>query len=110
MPFRTTFSDCSGGRDQEHRKGHSGPVAGSMESRIWREKVMLVYHVSHMEDGALAKDMLEELVTKLQGLAGDVKRLCSAFPLRSRIHSRQKLEDRLITSWSKKYVVGEMTQ
>ena len=75
-----------------------------MESRIWREKIMFVYHIGH---GALAKVMLEELVTKLQGLAGDVKRLCSAFPLRSRI--RQKSGDRLITSWSKKYVVGEMT-
>ena len=32
----------------------------SMESRVWREKIMLIYHVSHLEDGDLAKDMLEE--------------------------------------------------
>ena len=23
----------------------------SMESRVWREKIMLIYHVSHLEDG-----------------------------------------------------------
>ena len=34
----------------------------SMESRIWREKIMLVYHVSHLDEGSLAKDMLEEQV------------------------------------------------
>ena len=34
-----------------------------MESRVWREKIMLIYHVSHLEDGDLAKDMLEEQVS-----------------------------------------------
>ena len=49
----------------------------SMESRIWREKIMLVYHVSHLDEGSLAKDMLEEQVANnWQGLASEVNDLC----------------------------------
>ena len=49
----------------------------SMESRIWREKIMLVYHVSQLDEGSLAKDMLEEQVANnWQGLASEVNDLC----------------------------------
>ena len=34
----------------------------SRESRIWCEKIMLIFRISHLEDGDLAKDMLEEQV------------------------------------------------
>ena len=50
----------------------------SMESRIWREKIMLllIYHVSRLEDGDLAKDMLEEQVSNSwSGLAKEVDQL-----------------------------------
>ena len=48
----------------------------SMESRIWREKIMLIYHVSHLEDGDLAKDMLEEQVSNdWPGLVKEVDKL-----------------------------------
>ena len=51
----------------------------SMESRIWREKIMLVYHISHMEDGALAKEMMEEQVTnKWPGLVEEVNEMCAS--------------------------------
>ena len=51
----------------------------SMESRIWREKIMLVYHVSHLDEGSLAKDMLEEQVANnWQGLASEVSDLCQS--------------------------------
>ena len=51
----------------------------SMESRIWREKIMLVYHVSHLDEGSLAKDMLEEQVANnWKGLASEVSDLCQS--------------------------------
>ena len=51
----------------------------SMESRIWREKIMLVYHVSQLDEGSLAKDMLEEQVANnWQGLASEVSDLCQS--------------------------------
>ena len=51
----------------------------SMESRIWREKIMLVYHVSHLDEGSLAKDMFEEQVANnWQGLASEVSDLCQS--------------------------------
>ena len=42
----------------------------SMESRIWREKIMLIYHISHVEDGDLAKEMMEaqQLVKEVEEL------------------------------------------
>ena len=47
----------------------------SMESRIWCEKIMLIFHISHLEDGDLAKDMLEEQVANncegYENLKGD---------------------------------------
>ena len=48
----------------------------SMESRVWREKIMLIYHVSHLEDGDLAKDMLEEqMINNWPGLVKEVDEL-----------------------------------
>ena len=47
----------------------------SMESRTWREKIMLVYHISHMED----KEMMEEQVTnKWPGLVEEVNEMCAS--------------------------------
>ena len=51
----------------------------SMESRILRDKIMLVCHISHMEDGALAKEMMEEQVTnKWSGLVEEVNEMCAS--------------------------------
>ena len=48
----------------------------SMESKIKREKIMLIYYVSHLEDDDLAKDMLEEQVSNnWPGLAREVDKL-----------------------------------
>ena len=48
----------------------------SMESRVWREKIMLIYHVSHLEDGDLAKDMLgEQMINNWPGLVKEVDEL-----------------------------------
>ena len=48
----------------------------SMESRVWREKIMLIYHVSHLQDGDLAKDMLEEqMINNWPGLVKEVDEL-----------------------------------
>ena len=53
-----------------------------MESRIWREKIMLVYHVSHLDEGSLAKEMLEEQVgNNWPGLASEVSSLCQSMNL-----------------------------
>ena len=47
-----------------------------MESRIWREKIMLIYHISHLEDGDLAKEMMEEQITNnWPGLVKEVEEL-----------------------------------
>ena len=54
----------------------------SMESRIWREKIMLIYHVSHLEDGDLAKEMMEEQVSNnWPGLVKEVDELCKMLQL-----------------------------
>ena len=46
----------------------------SRESRIWCEKIMLIFRISHLEDGDLAKDMLEEQVANDRpGLAKEVR-------------------------------------
>ena len=43
---------------------------------------MLVYHVSHLDGGSLAKDMLEEQVTNnWPGLASEVSDLCKSMNL-----------------------------
>ena len=48
----------------------------SIESRIWCEKIMLIFHISRLEDGELAKDMLEEQVANnWPGLAKEVDEL-----------------------------------
>lgn len=40
---------------------------------------MLVYHISNMEDGALAKEMMEEQVTnKWPGLVEEVNEMCAS--------------------------------
>ena len=40
---------------------------------------MLVYHISHMEDGALAKEMMEEQVTnKWPRLVEEVNEMCAS--------------------------------
>ena len=44
---------------------------------------MLVYHISHMDDGALAEEMLEEQVTnKWPGLTAKVNELCESLKIR----------------------------
>ena len=49
----------------------------SMSSRIWREKIMLLYHVANLEEGDLAKEMLEEqVINKWPGLVKEVAELC----------------------------------
>ena len=64
-----------------------------MESRIWREKIMLVYHVSHLDEGSLAKDMLyEQVANNWPGLASEVKDLCKSM----------NLEDPMTTEKSRK--------
>ena len=48
----------------------------SMESRIWCEKIMLIFHISRLEDGELAKDMLEEQgANNWTGMLKEVKEL-----------------------------------
>ena len=48
-----------------------------MESRIWREKIMLVFHISHLEEKDLAREMMEEQVSnKWPGLVDEVEELC----------------------------------
>ena len=48
----------------------------SMESRIWREKIMLIHHISHLEDRDLAKEMMEEQITNnWPGLVKEVEDL-----------------------------------
>ena len=48
----------------------------SIELRIWCEKIMLIFHISCLEDGELAKDMLEEQVANnWPGLATEVDEL-----------------------------------
>ena len=32
----------------------------SMESRVWREKIMLIYHITHLDEHDLAKKMMHE--------------------------------------------------
>ena len=50
-----------------------------MKSRIEREKVMLVYHISHLEEHDLAKEMLEEQVSNnWPGLAREVSDICES--------------------------------
>ena len=64
-----------------------------MESRIWREKIMLVYHVSNLDEGSLAKDMLyEQVANNWPGLASEVKDLCKSM----------NLEDPMTTEKSRK--------
>ena len=42
----------------------------SMATRIYKEKIMLVYHISHLEVGSLARDMMDEQVQRLAGSDG----------------------------------------
>merc|ERR1712112_426831 len=50
-----------------------------MKSRIDREKVMLIYHISHLGEDDLAKEMLNEQVSNdWPGLAREVSDICEA--------------------------------
>ena len=50
-----------------------------MKSRIDREKVMLIYHISHLGENDLAREMLDEQVSNgWPGLAREVSDICEA--------------------------------
>ena len=54
----------------------------SMVSRIYKEKVMLLYHISHLEVGDLARDIMEEQVRHgWPGLVLKVSKLCDILGL-----------------------------
>ena len=73
----------------------------SMESRIWCEKIMLIFHISHLEDGDLAKDMLEEQVANnWPGLAKEVEELVKML----------RIEDPKVTQLSKKGYKEEVSR
>ena len=49
----------------------------SMESRVWRQKILLVFHMARLEEGDLARMMLDEqLQHSWPGLAQEVAGLC----------------------------------
>ena len=49
----------------------------SMSARIYKEKIRLVYLISHMEEGSLARDMMDEQVQHgWPGLTIEVSKLC----------------------------------
>ena len=53
-----------------------------MESQIWREKIMLVYDISHLEEKDLAREMMEKQVSnKWPGLVDEVKELCETMSI-----------------------------
>jgi len=53
-----------------------------MESRIWREKIMLVFHIANLEEEDLAKRMLvEQEANKWPGLLEEVNRMCETLNL-----------------------------
>ena len=48
-----------------------------MKSRIEREKIMLVYHINHLSEHDLAREMMEEQVSNnWPGLANEVRLFC----------------------------------
>ena len=54
----------------------------SMVARIWKEKILLLYHISHLEVGDLARDMMEEQVKHgWPGLVMEVSNLCDVLRL-----------------------------
>ena len=54
----------------------------SMAARIYKEKIMLVYHISHLEVGSLARDMMDEQVRHgWPGLTAEVGKLCGMLRL-----------------------------
>ena len=66
----------------------------SMPARIWREKIMLVFHISHLEEGELARDMLEEQVRHgWPGLVKEVSQLCDMLKVEdARMTSKNRVE------------------
>ena len=61
----------------------AGPgTTRSMVARIWKEKVLLQYHISHLEVGELARDMMDEQVKHgWPGLVTEVRNLCDILRL-----------------------------
>ena len=54
----------------------------SMSARIWKEKILLVYHISHLEVGDLARDLMNEQVRQgWPGLVVEVSKLCETLRL-----------------------------
>ena len=64
-----------------------------MPARIWRQKILLVYHISHLEVGALARDIMDEQVRHgWPGLTAEVSKLCDMLGLEdARTISQDKL-------------------
>ena len=64
----------------------------SMATRIYKEKIMLVYHISHLEVGSLARDMMDEQVRHgWPGLTVEVSKLCNMLRLED---ARTTVKDR----------------
>ena len=62
----------------------------SMSSRVWRQKIMLVFHISHLEEGDLARDMMNEQVRHgWPGLTKEVSNLCEMLRLEDARTTRQ---------------------
>ena len=54
----------------------------SMQARIWRQKIMLVFHIAHLKVGDLARDMMEEQVRHgWPGLVKEVSNMCDVLRL-----------------------------
>jgi hypothetical protein len=54
----------------------------SMVARIWKEKILLLYHISHLEVEELARDMMDEQVKHgWPGLVTEVRNLCDILRL-----------------------------
>ena len=55
-----------------------------MKSRIEREKIMLAYHINHLSEHDLAKEMMDEQISNnWPGLANEVKLLCEEMRIES---------------------------
>ena len=62
----------------------------SIQVRIWQQKIQLVYHISHLEVGDLARDMMEEQVKHgWPGLVIEVSNLCNVLRLEDAITTRK---------------------
>ena len=53
-----------------------------MESRIWREKIMLIFHIANLKEEDLARRMLtEQEANKWPGLLEEVNKMCDTLNL-----------------------------